>query len=145
MENTQEEEKDLTAIAHERTSAGALAILKIIADHGTLPTGLLTTKEEGSQTTFEMNQKIRDYLITTDIDFKKDVEMIGMILGTTIDLVMTEVGNSLARNFNMLNDSLFGIKEGENPHISVKMLNDMVVRRNKVLEAGEKIRGEAID
>lgn len=137
--------RDYTQEMDDRCLPVALEILSIIVKSGKLPTSLTATPAEKNAIYFEYLKEMQPMLHEKGIGIDKDIETITKMIEETIFMVMESLKGSLNKNKEILINALFGLDDQTNEIVTVKMLSENVVRREKIREAAKNIRKEELE
>lgn len=138
-------ERDYTQEMNDRCLPVALNILGIIVKSGKLPTSLTATPKEKSDIYFEYLKEMQPLLHEKGIGIDADIQKINDMIEETIFTVMEALKGSLNKNKEILINAVFGLDDQTNEIITVKMLSENVVRREKIREAAQNIRKEELE
>ena len=136
-------ERDWTAERDARCIPVVMEIIKLWAQMPKAPINSDTmSKPECYEIYFDLNKKINDILIVNDVDITSDMEYIWQCLSEIGAVTKTVVDASLKKNDSILQDAIFGVKEGEPALYKVGKLGKMIENKEKIVEAIDAILAE---
>ena len=107
-------ERDWTAERDARCIPVVMEIIKLLA---TMPKAPINSDSMSKQDCYDiywdMNKKINDVFIANDIDITSDTEYIWQCVDEIIVITKKIVIESLKNNDAILQDAIYGVKEGE--------------------------------
>ena len=140
-------ERDWTAERDARCIPVVMEIIKLWASMPKAPInsesdGISMSKQECYEIYFDLNKKINEILIANDVDITSDMEYIWQCLSEICAVTKTVVDASLKKNDSILQDAIFGVKEGEPALYKVGKLGKMIEKKEKIVEAIDAILAE---
>lgn len=133
-------ERDWTAERDARCIPVVLEIIKLWANMPKAPINTNTmSKQDCYDIYWDLNKKINDILIDNNIDITSDMEFIWQCISEIGAVTKTVVDESLKKNDALLQDAIYGVKEGEPALYTVGKLGKMLEKKNEIAEAIDKI------
>ncbi len=138
-----QKERDWTAERDTRCTPVVMEIIKLFASMPKAPINSDTmSKQECYDIYWDINKKINDVLIAHDIDIVSDMEFIWQCVNEIVACTKAVVDQSLKKNDQILQDAIYGVKEGEPALYTVGKLGKMLEKKDKIAEAINTILAE---
>ncbi len=133
-----EKANDETIAQNDRCYKVATEMLHILVECG-LPEDNVRTREDKHERYMKILDRATLVVVNGDIDAEDDLELVSKILGSSFCMLNHYLKESIKANQELLSKALYGIEETEDKRITVKMLNDMVLRRRKLRELTSEV------
>ncbi len=133
-------ERDWTAERDARCIPVVMEIIKLMGTMEKAPINSDTmSKQECYDIYFDMNKKVNNILVENNIDITSDMEYIWQCITEITTIIQKIVSDSLKRNDSILQDAIYGVKEGEPALYTAVKLGKMLEKKEQIAEAINKI------
>lgn len=137
-------ERDFTAEMQERCHPLISKILLVLGNLPKLPLGL--DHEAQNAIYFEVNKAVHALLFESgEVDIEEDIAYIGKGMNELIYMTNQLVSDSIKRNYSILNYAVFGADMQAGDRLTIKKLNDLIVRKSKIKDAVATVMEQPID
>lgn len=142
-----QKERDWTNERDQRCIPVVMEVLKLFAAMPKAPINSESdvvgmSKQECYDIYWNLNKQIHEVLIAHDMDITSDMEYVWQCLSEIIACTKAVVDQSLKKNDAILQDAIYGVKEGEPALYTVGKLGKMLEKKEQIAEAVNKILAE---